>query len=114
MEPTELLKWVGENKVITILVVWPVFSALLNIATRYHKAEDWVRLAEESPRTVAIIKFIRAIGLDPVKALQALISFVQNRAIEVVTPAPKPPEPTPAPTPSPEPNPAPASEEPKQ
>lgn len=61
-------------------VSWPFVSALLIVALRSRTPEAWVALAERSPRLHGVIRLLRAIGLDPVKALSAVGQIVTGRA----------------------------------
>jgi hypothetical protein len=83
MTVAEVLKWVSENKVMTLVTVWPILSGLINMATHYQSVEAWVKFAESKPRTAHLIKLIRGLGLDPAKVARALIGFIYGRAHDV-------------------------------
>jgi hypothetical protein len=56
-------------------IVWPCFTAVLNIVLRTRTPEEWVERCERSPRLAAFTRLMRSTGLDPVKAVQALGEF---------------------------------------
>lgn len=62
------------------LWAWPFISAVLIVLVRARTPEQWVALGERSPRTQGAIRLLRAIGLDPVKALSAVQQIVTGRA----------------------------------
>ena len=76
MTASQILEWLSSHAV----ALWPVVSALLIIALRTHSPEEWVALGERSPRVQGVIRLLRAVGLDPAKALSALAQIVTGRA----------------------------------
>ena len=80
MTAAEVLKWVSENKTISMVTLWPILSGIINVATRYQSVEEWVKFAESKPRLAHLVKLIRGLGLDPIKVTQALIGFISGRA----------------------------------
>lgn len=61
-------------------LAWPIVSAVLVLVLRSRTPEEWVALGERSPRSQGAIRLVRALGLDPVKALAALSQIVTGRA----------------------------------
>lgn len=61
-------------------LAWPVVSAILLMVLRSRTPEEWVSLGERSPRTQGVIRLLRAVGLDPSKAVSALTQIVTGRA----------------------------------
>lgn len=57
---------------------WAVVSGLLNVVFWFKTPGEWVTFAEARPRTAALIRFVRATGLDPKKALIALRDFASQ------------------------------------
>jgi len=49
---------------------WVVLSAVLNIALRLKKAEQWVEAAEQVPLLATGIRWLRGLGVDPAAALR--------------------------------------------
>ena len=73
-----------------LAILWPTISCGLNLVLRKKTAEEWVALAEHSPRVAGILKLIRAVGFDPVKGAAAvkMIIGAQAKANEDKLPAP--------------------------
>ncbi len=61
-------------------VLWPVASAILVLLLRARTPEAWVALGERSPRVQGAIRLLRALGVDPVKAVAAVVQIVSGRA----------------------------------
>lgn len=61
-------------------LAWPVVSAVLVLVLRSRTPEEWIALGERSPRAQGAIRLVRALGLDPIKALAALSQIVTGRA----------------------------------
>jgi len=76
MTAHQILEWLYAHAV----ALWPVVSALLIIALRARTPEEWIAMGERSPRVQGVVRLLRAIGLDPVKALAALGQIVTGRA----------------------------------
>lgn len=76
MTARQILDWLSAHAT----AAWPIVSALLIVALRARSPEAWVALGESSPRWQGVIRLLRAIGLDPVKALAALGQIVTGRA----------------------------------
>ena len=66
-------------------LLWPISSAILVLLLRAHTPEEWVALGERSPRAQGAIRLLRALGVDPVKALAAIRQIVSGRAPAVAT-----------------------------
>ena len=56
--------------------IWPALSALLNVVLRARTAEQWAFMCEEMPRLAAGIRLLRALGVDPVKAVRSVQELV--------------------------------------
>ena len=56
--------------------LWPALSALLNIVLRARTAEQWAFMCEDMPRLAAGIRLLRALGVDPAKAIRAVQELV--------------------------------------
>lgn len=54
-------------------------TALANFLARYETPEAWEKAKVEHPRLAAVMSFLRAVGVDPVKAVRALTSFIRGR-----------------------------------
>lgn len=97
MTAQQLLSWLSDHAT----ALWPIVSALLLVALRSRTPEQWVALGETSPRAQGVIRLLRAVGLDPAKALSALGQIVTGRApakavqiadtVQRATQAPPPP-----------------------
>jgi hypothetical protein len=83
----DVVKWATENPAAAAAVFWPVLSGVINLLLKQHTVDEWVTLAEQRPRTAALIKFVRGAGLDPRKTLAALAAFVQGKADKLHTPS---------------------------
>ena len=60
--------------------LWPALSALLNIVLRARTAEQWAFMCEEMPRLAAALRLLRALGVDPVKAVRSVQELVAGGA----------------------------------
>lgn len=78
MTSSQILDWLSSHW----SAAWPIVSALLIVALRARTPEEWVALGERSPRVQGALRLLRAVGLDPVKALSALSQIVTGRAPE--------------------------------
>ena len=56
--------------------IWPALSALLNVVLRARTAEQWAFMCEEMPRLAAALRLLRALGVDPVKAVRSVQELV--------------------------------------
>lgn len=61
-------------------ILWPAASAILILLLRSRTPEQWVALGEKRPRVQGAIRLLRALGVDPVKAVAALQQIVTGRA----------------------------------
>ena len=61
-------------------VLWPAASAVLVLLLRARTPEQWVALGEKRPRIQGAIRLLRALGVDPVKAVAAVVQIVSGRA----------------------------------
>ncbi len=53
-------------------IAWAVFTAIVNVLLRTRTPEQWVERCERTPRFAAFTRFVRSVGVDPVKMVQAL------------------------------------------
>lgn len=73
-------------QVIVPIVCWFVFSGTLNFIFWLKSPEQWIAFAERSPRLAALVKLVRAMGLNPVFALDALRQFAERKTHAGVPP----------------------------
>lgn len=62
------------------LLVWPILSALMNVALRKKTPQQWEEWALSKPWLAFFIEGSRAAGVDPFKMLQAFHRLAQRRA----------------------------------
>lgn len=62
-----------------VAVAWPIVSAVLNVILRTRTPEEWVERCEKYPRFAAFTRFMRSVGVDPVKMVQALGELVAGK-----------------------------------
>jgi len=62
------------------LLVWPLITAVMNVALRKKTPEQWETWALSKPVLAFVMEVMRASGIDPVKLLQAFHRFAQRRA----------------------------------
>lgn len=62
-----------------IIVGLYLLSGILNLATRKKTAEQWVEFCEKRPRLAAIIRAMRAVGLDPVKVTVSILQLFKKQ-----------------------------------
>ena len=62
-----------------IIVGLYLLSGLLNLGTRKKTAEQWVAFCERRPRLAALVRVMRAVGLDPVKVTTSILQLFQKR-----------------------------------
>jgi len=60
--------------------LWPALSALLNVVLRARTAEQWAVVCEKMPRLAAAIRLLRALGVDPAKAIRSVQELVAGGA----------------------------------
>ena len=65
-----------ERVEIWTVFLWPALSAMLNIVLRARTAEQWAFMCEEMPRLAAGIRLLRALGVDPAKAIRSVQELV--------------------------------------
>jgi len=78
MEP--IMQFWEEHGVMVLATLWLVLSAVINSLLRTRTPEGWVELGMNYPRLAAVIKFLRAIGVDPVKAVKAIAQLISGKA----------------------------------
>lgn len=64
---------------LTWAFILALISAITNLLTRWETPADWEKAKIEHPRIAAIVSLLRALGIDPVKAMRALTSFFRGR-----------------------------------
>ena len=69
-----------ERVEIWTVFLWPALSALLNIVLRARTAEQWDVMCEKTPRLAAGRRLLRALGVDPAKAIRAVQELVAGGA----------------------------------
>ena len=90
MTSSQILEWLSSHW----STAWPVLSALLVVVLRSRTPEAWVALGESSPRLQGVVRLLRAVGLDPAKAVSALVQIVTARTPERPLPVITPPSPS--------------------
>jgi hypothetical protein len=78
----DLIRFYNDNHVWILATMWFILTAVFNIATRFKTPEKWVEFGEKNPRGQNFIRLIRALGLDPVKAIKAFGAFLSGKAKE--------------------------------
>lgn len=59
---------------------WLCVSLVINVALRARTPEQWIALAERRPWLAACLEVVRALGVDPARALRALQLVVNAKA----------------------------------
>jgi hypothetical protein len=72
----------NQHGYLLIPVAWLAASALLNWMFRFKSAEEWVAFTEKNPKTAAMLRLIRALGVDPVKALNSAKGLADQKGGE--------------------------------
>lgn len=90
MTSSQILAWLSAHWT----AAWPVVSALLVLLLRSRTPEQWVALGESSPRLQGVVRLLRAVGLDPAKAVSALVQIVTARVPDRPLPVIAPPTPS--------------------
>lgn len=67
-----------EALALKVALWWPVVSGVLNVLLRTKTPEQWVERCEKHPRFAAFTRFMRSVGVDPVKMVQALGEFTNG------------------------------------
>lgn len=84
MTLSQILDWLSSHWT----AAWPVVSAVLILVLRSRTPAEWVALGERSPRWQGVVRLLRAVGLDPAKAVSAFVQIVTARAPAAVPPSP--------------------------
>lgn len=92
MTAQTILDWITTHAA----AAWPIVSAVLILVLRSRTPEAWVALGESHPRVQGVVRLLRAVGVDPAKAVSALVQIVTARAPE--RPAPSAPAAPPSPS----------------
>jgi hypothetical protein len=70
-----MIKWIIEHPA----EGWFITSAFLNLALRVRTPEQWIALGEAHPLAAMLIRQVRALGVDPAKALLAARTYLDQR-----------------------------------
>lgn len=62
------------------LIAWIILSAICNLALRARSADKWIEWCARYPRVASVLRLLRAIGVDPAKALEAGVAAVNGKA----------------------------------
>ena len=76
----DFVRFYDENHVWILATLWFVLTALFNVLTRFKTPEKWVEFGEKYPRIQNVIRLMRALGFDPVKAIKALGAFLSSKS----------------------------------
>jgi len=76
----DLVKFWNDNNIWITAVGWFLLTALFNVLTRFKTPEQWVEFGEKYPRVQNLIRLMRAIGIDPVKAISAIGAFLSGKS----------------------------------
>lgn len=68
---------------VLVVLVFPLVTALGNVALRKRTAEEWAEWAMKKPFLAFIIEFMRAAGLDPIGMVKAGYRYAARRAGKV-------------------------------
>jgi hypothetical protein len=59
--------------------IWPAITGVLNVILRARTPEQWVVVCEDYPRAAGLIRFLRAVGLDPAKAIAGIVELTTGK-----------------------------------
>jgi hypothetical protein len=76
----DAIRFYNEHQELVWAIVWLVLTMVFNIATRFKTPEQWVEFGEKYPRIQNLIRLMRAVGIDPVKAIRALGAFLSGKS----------------------------------
>lgn len=76
---TSITTWAAENPT-QVLLAWGLASAIFNIVVRFKTPEEWIAFGERYPASAAVIRVIRAAGIDPRKVIIAIGQALEARA----------------------------------
>jgi len=65
-------------KDILVVLAWLLVTGLVNAFMARRSPEQWVQFAEANPRAAAIVKMMRAVGLDPVTLIKSAAALVRG------------------------------------
>jgi hypothetical protein len=71
-----IVAWGDRHPELMIALVWPIVTALVNALFKPRSAEEYAAL---HPRVAQVLRLVAALGLDPVKAVDALRALVARR-----------------------------------
>jgi len=78
----DLVRFYNEHQELVWAITWFALTVIFNFATRFKTPEQWVEFGERNPRAQSFIRLMRAVGIDPVKAIKALGAFISGKAQE--------------------------------
>lgn len=76
----DVIRFYDENHVWILATLWFILTALFNLLTRFKTVEQWVAFGEKYPRIQNLIRLMRALGIDPVKAIKAFGAFLSGKS----------------------------------
>ena len=68
-----------QHGVVGLMAAWLVLSSAINAMLALKPAEFWIDFAQSNPKGAALIRMIRAAGIDPVAALKALQVYFDEK-----------------------------------
>lgn len=74
---TLIMAWVYSHPYFMSAIVWPLLTSIVTALFKPRTPEEY---AEMNPRLAAMLKFVAASGLDPLKAVEAAKQFVSGEA----------------------------------
>ena len=76
MTQQQVWQWLVEHQ----WILWVLLSLAINLALSKRTVAGWVAFVETYPRAASLVRLLRALGIDPIKAAEALIGIVTGRA----------------------------------
>lgn len=87
MTQQQVWQWALEHQ----WIFWVLLSLAINLALSKRTVAGWVAFVEGYPRLASAVRLLRALGIDPIKAAEAVIGIVTGRArVPVAFAAPVP------------------------
>ena len=71
-----ILHWLDAHQ----LYAWIGLSIIINFALRARSPEQWIAWCDGYPRAASVIRLLRALGVDPVQAIEAVRAIVTGKA----------------------------------
>lgn len=79
--------WLDQHPIARGVILFLTFAALTAVANfcmRYDTPDDWEKAKIQHPRIAAAVAFLRAIGIDPVKAVRAIVAIIRGRWSQMI------------------------------